>query len=143
MEKHRGRIRKWFCSNRLTERPCSRAWANSPSTTARFCFCVRSRRCRIAKLPRRWGFRQELSCRGFHGPVRPCVKFCSKSAKENAMACDAWRDKLDAFVDGELPPDEARALGRHMRQCSVCAAEVLERVQIKRSVAIAGKRYQP
>ena len=58
------------------------------------------------------------------------------------MACDAWREKLDAYVDGELPSMEAAALGKHLRECSDCAGEALERVQVKRAVAVAGRRYQ-
>ena len=59
------------------------------------------------------------------------------------MPSDAWREKLDAYVDGELPPSEATALGKHLRECADCTAETLERVQMKRAVAVAGKRYQP
>lgn len=59
------------------------------------------------------------------------------------MACEAWREKLDAYVDGELAPDEASALAVHMRTCNSCAVEALERAQRKRAVAIAGKRYEP
>ena len=59
------------------------------------------------------------------------------------MACDLWREKLDAYLDSELSSTDAAALSRHMRSCSSCAADVLERVQIKRSVAVAGKRYVP
>jgi len=59
------------------------------------------------------------------------------------MPCDAWRDKLDAYVDGELPASDASALGKHLRECPECAAEALERVQMKRAVAMAGKRYAP
>jgi len=59
------------------------------------------------------------------------------------MACDAWSDKLDAYVDGELPVPEASALARHLRECPNCALDAFERVQMKRSVAIAGKRYEP
>jgi anti-sigma factor RsiW len=59
------------------------------------------------------------------------------------MAHDEWSDKLDAYVDGELAPAEASALNAHMRTCAACAADALERVQLKRSVAAAGKRYQP
>jgi anti-sigma factor RsiW len=51
--------------------------------------------------------------------------------------------KLDLYLDGELSPDEAMTLSAHLRQCTGCAAMVLERVQIKRSVQIAGKRYVP
>jgi anti-sigma factor RsiW len=59
------------------------------------------------------------------------------------VACEEWRAKLDLYGDGELSSADAAALGAHLRGCSVCASEVLERVQLKRSVQIAGKRYQP
>jgi anti-sigma factor RsiW len=59
------------------------------------------------------------------------------------MACDAWRDKLDAYLDGELAPADARELSVHTRSCAACAADALERVQLKRSVAAAGRRYEP
>lgn len=59
------------------------------------------------------------------------------------MACESGREKLDLYVDGELPADEARALSTHLRECADCAADALGRVQLKRAVAVAGKRYQP
>jgi anti-sigma factor RsiW len=59
------------------------------------------------------------------------------------MACDAWREKLDAYLDGELASADAAELGAHMRTCGSCAADALERVQLKRSVAAAGKRFEP
>jgi len=59
------------------------------------------------------------------------------------MACDAWQEKLDAYVDGELPSSDAATLARHLRECAACAAEALDRVQMKRAVAMAGKRYEP
>ena len=59
------------------------------------------------------------------------------------MACEVWRGKLDAYADGELSLPEANALGNHFRECPGCAAEALARVQLKRSVASAGKRYEP
>ena len=59
------------------------------------------------------------------------------------MACEEWRGKLDRYVDGELEPTEARVLGAHLRECASCAAAVLERVQTKRLVQAAGKRYEP
>ena len=57
------------------------------------------------------------------------------------MACEQWRGKLDAYVDGELESAEASALATHLRTCASCAADALERVQMKRSVQMAGKRY--
>lgn len=59
------------------------------------------------------------------------------------MACDSFRKKLDAYVDGELPASEASSLASHLRACPECAADALERVQMKRAVAVAGKRYEP
>jgi Predicted transmembrane transcriptional regulator (anti-sigma factor) len=59
------------------------------------------------------------------------------------MACEGWREKLDAYIDGELLAAESGALMSHLRGCPACATETLERVQLKRSVALAGKRYQP
>ena len=59
------------------------------------------------------------------------------------MAFDEWRVKLDRYIDGELPSSEAGALAAHVRGCSDCAVAMLERVQLKRSVQMAGKRYAP
>jgi len=59
------------------------------------------------------------------------------------MACEQWRDKLDAYADGELHPGDANAFGTHLRECPSCATDVLERVQMKRSVQTAGRRYTP
>jgi len=50
------------------------------------------------------------------------------------MACDTWIEKLDAYLDGELPASEARALSEHLRGCSACAAESLSRLQQKHLV---------
>jgi len=59
------------------------------------------------------------------------------------MACELWSGKLDAYVDGELSLMEANELGTHLRGCASCAAEALERVQTKRSVADAGRYFEP
>jgi anti-sigma factor RsiW len=59
------------------------------------------------------------------------------------VACEAWSAKVEAYVDGELTGSDANALSTHLRSCSLCAAEALERVQLKRSIAGAGKRYEP
>jgi len=59
------------------------------------------------------------------------------------MVCEAWTEKLDAYLDGELPAGEARALGEHLRGCAACAAESLSKVQQKRMVQAAGQRFTP
>jgi anti-sigma factor RsiW len=59
------------------------------------------------------------------------------------MACDERNKQLDLYLDGELPSSEAGSLTIHVRECPACAAAMLERVQLKRSVQMAGKRYAP
>ena len=59
------------------------------------------------------------------------------------MICDAWLDKLDAYVDGELSSDQAAELNSHVRACGECSASIFERVQLKRAIALAGRRYTP
>ncbi len=59
------------------------------------------------------------------------------------MTCNDWRSKLDAYADGELEPKDAAAVGVHLKSCASCAAQALEHVQMKRSVAVAGRRYAP
>jgi anti-sigma factor RsiW len=59
------------------------------------------------------------------------------------MACEPWTEKLDAYLDGEIPASEARALAEHLRGCAACAAEALSKVQQKRAVQAAGQRFVP
>lgn len=59
------------------------------------------------------------------------------------MVCEAWKTQLDTYVDSELPQEQMSALDAHLRSCVSCVTEVLARVQIKRSVHVAGKRYVP
>jgi len=59
------------------------------------------------------------------------------------MTCDPWTEKLDAYLDGELAEADARALVEHIRACPACTAEMLNRVQLKRAVHSAGRRFTP
>jgi anti-sigma factor RsiW len=59
------------------------------------------------------------------------------------MTCEAWKTKLDAYLDGELPAEEMRAFDVHVHSCSSCAPDVLTRVQMKRNIQAAGKRFTP
>src|ERR1700721_1328738 len=59
------------------------------------------------------------------------------------MARERWSEKLDAYVDGELPAGEARALDEHLRGCSSCAAQALRKVQQKRAIQAAGQKFKP
>jgi anti-sigma factor RsiW len=56
---------------------------------------------------------------------------------------DNWTPKLDLYLDGELSAEQMRALDAHLRSCSSCAADLLNRVQLKRAVQSAGWRYRP
>ena len=59
------------------------------------------------------------------------------------MVCETWTGKLDAYLDGELSPADARALSEHLRACAACAAESVSRLQQKRALQIAGRRFTP
>jgi anti-sigma factor RsiW len=59
------------------------------------------------------------------------------------MACESWKAKLGAYVDGELSEAEMRSFDEHLRGCSSCSSDVLARVQMKRAIHAAGKRYTP
>ncbi len=59
------------------------------------------------------------------------------------MVCETWTEKLDIYLDGELPAAEARALGEHLRGCPGCAAESVNRIQQKRALQAAGQRFMP
>ncbi len=56
---------------------------------------------------------------------------------------DSWAAKLDTYLDGELSSDEMHNLDAHLKSCTDCAAEVLHRVQLKRAIKTAGKRFEP
>lgn len=59
------------------------------------------------------------------------------------MSCERWETKIDAYVDDELPEQEERALREHLRSCAACSQEALGRMELKRAVHAAGKRYAP
>ena len=59
------------------------------------------------------------------------------------MICESWTAKLDIYLDGELPSEETRALDTHVHSCPSCAADALARVQLKRSIQAAGRRFVP
>jgi anti-sigma factor RsiW len=56
---------------------------------------------------------------------------------------DRWTAQLETYLDGELSASEMRDLDAHVRSCPSCAADVLNRLQLKRAVHSAGKRYSP
>jgi anti-sigma factor RsiW len=59
------------------------------------------------------------------------------------MACETWRVKISAYVDGELSASDTNEVRAHVRQCGDCAAVALDTVRIKRMVASAGNPHTP
>ena len=59
------------------------------------------------------------------------------------MVCESWKERLDIYLDGELPHEEMRTFDAHVRSCSSCSADALSRVQFKRAIHVAGKRFTP
>src|SRR6266853_979020 len=58
------------------------------------------------------------------------------------MICE-WRNKLDLYVDGELPESELAEVETHLRGCPSCAADALGRMQLKRSIHAVAKAFAP
>ena len=58
------------------------------------------------------------------------------------MTCD-WVPKLDLYVDGELSGGELKEVEAHLQACPTCAADALNRLQLKRMTESAGRRYSP
>ena len=59
------------------------------------------------------------------------------------MVCESWKTKLDTCLDGELSEEKMRTFDAHVRNCASCSADALTRVQMKRAIQVAGKRYTP
>jgi len=59
------------------------------------------------------------------------------------MSGDPWRDKLEAYVDRELPEEDLGALEEHLATCRECAAEALRHMQMKRATRAAAMRFTP
>src|SRR6202162_682272 len=59
------------------------------------------------------------------------------------MVCESWKAKLDSYLDGEVPQEEMRTFDSHVRNCPSCSADALSRVQLKRAIQVAGKRFTP
>jgi anti-sigma factor RsiW len=59
------------------------------------------------------------------------------------MVCESWKARLDTYLDGEVPEEEMRTFDAHVRNCPSCSADALSRVQLKRAIQVAGKRFTP
>ena len=59
------------------------------------------------------------------------------------MVCESGNAKLDMYLDGELPEAETRSFDGHVRSCQSCSADALTRIQMKRTIQVAGRRFTP
>ena len=59
------------------------------------------------------------------------------------MVCESWKATLDTYLDGELPSEEMRAFDVHVHNCPSCSADALTRLQLKRNIQAAAKRFTP
>jgi anti-sigma factor RsiW len=59
------------------------------------------------------------------------------------MSCDTWQQKIDAYLDAELPHAEAREFDAHLRTCPSCSSQALARSELKRTIHLAGKKFVP
>jgi anti-sigma factor RsiW len=59
------------------------------------------------------------------------------------MVCESLKERLDTYLDGEVPQEEMRTFDAHVRNCPSCSADALSRVQLKRAIQVAGKRFTP
>lgn len=59
------------------------------------------------------------------------------------MSCGQDRDRLAAYLDGELASDDEKSLQQHIRSCPECAAEIAAMVSLRRVMKPAGWRFAP
>ena len=59
------------------------------------------------------------------------------------MVCESWKARLDTYLDGEVSEEEIRSFRAHVRSCLSCSADALTRVQMRRAIQVAGKRFSP
>jgi anti-sigma factor RsiW len=59
------------------------------------------------------------------------------------MVCESWKAELDTYLDREVPGEDMRTFDAHVRSCPSCSADALTRVQMKRAIQAAGRRFTP
>ncbi len=59
------------------------------------------------------------------------------------MTCESWQQKIDTYLDAELPEAEAREIDAHLRSCPSCSSQALTRSELKRTIHLAGKKFVP
>jgi anti-sigma factor RsiW len=56
------------------------------------------------------------------------------------MNCE-WREKVALYVDDELETAAQEEVSTHLRACPECAAAMLEQMELKKAVRIAGQKF--
>jgi anti-sigma factor RsiW len=59
------------------------------------------------------------------------------------MSCSMPNTEIMQYADAELTPERAAAFEAHLQSCGGCAVRLAQAMQLKRSVRVAGVRYQP
>jgi anti-sigma factor RsiW len=67
----------------------------------------------------------------------------TQTPQTNQSAKHLNPDKLNAFIDGELPPSEQQGIEQHLTGCHACTMRVLSSTQLKAATARAGYRFAP
>jgi anti-sigma factor RsiW len=57
------------------------------------------------------------------------------------MNCTEWHNRIDAYVDAELPPSDLRAFRAHAEICPACAVMALVVTESKAAIRRVGRRY--
>jgi anti-sigma factor (TIGR02949 family) len=58
------------------------------------------------------------------------------------MSCREWQDRLQSYVDAEMPPQEMEAFRAHATHCPDCASAAFSLMEAKRALRRAGRRYE-
>jgi len=59
------------------------------------------------------------------------------------MNCDRARDLIGAYRDGELPPDERRAVAAHIETCKTCRDAAADDERVGRALRLRGRVTAP
>src|SRR5947209_8765180 len=58
-----------------------------------------------------------------------------------AMSCPEWQQKIETYIDGELPAGEMQEFRAHTQSCAGCASQALAAAEARLAVRSAGQSY--
>ena len=67
----------------------------------------------------------------------------TQTSQTNQSTEHLSQDKLNAFIDDELPSAERQGIEKHLAGCHACTMRVLSATQLKTATARAGHRFAP